>query len=105
MVRDAVKGATVAAVLLLVAAGWYAWRRQEQDAGGALIDWGDWSEWSPGSLADDVVSAADSVLGSGLDVIDDLTGGACEGIENARRERGRSGQRERAGDAARDPGG
>lgn len=75
MVRDAVKGATVAAVLLLVAAGWYAWRRQGQDAGGDLVEWGDWAEWSPGSLADDVVSAADSVLGSGLDVIDDLTGG------------------------------
>lgn len=75
MVRDAVKGATIAAVLLLVAAGWYAWRRQEQDAGGALIDWGDWSEWSPGSLADDVIGAADSVLGSGLDVVDELTGG------------------------------
>lgn len=67
------RAATVAAVLLVAAAGWVFWRRQS--GAGDLLDLGDWREWSPGSLADDVIGAADSVLGSGLDVVDELTGG------------------------------
>lgn len=72
---DAVsRAATMAALILVAAAGWVWWRRQS-GASGDLADLGDWGEWSPVSLADDVIGAADSVLGSGLDVVDELTGG------------------------------
>lgn len=61
------------AVLILAAAGWYAWRSRGD--GAALLDAGDWGEWSPVALSDDLVGVADSVLGSGLQIIDDATGG------------------------------
>lgn len=67
--------ATVAALcasgLLLL----WAFRRSHDGAAGDVADMGDWSQWSPGSALDDVTAAADSVIGSTLDMADDLTGG------------------------------
>ena len=68
------KPGVLLAVLILAAAGVYAWRSRS-DLPGESIDLGDWSEWTPSGIAEDVVSAADSVLAQGLQIVDEATGG------------------------------
>jgi len=69
------RGAVVA-VVVVAAVAWVAWRsRAGQSVGGDVVDLGDWAEWSPGAVVGDLADAADSVLGQGLQILDDATGG------------------------------